>query len=229
MARCKWCQHFGLRLRLTGNGLCPNCAPVVTPEIQQHVKSIEECIRLIDASGNPAARLAKCNLLLDHASILMAYERRGIPTLNIKPSALLSNYSARRDRLEFATFTREVEDGLAAVHNSINVKAKLDQLDKLLQRIHSRMSETSSYEDLVLLEDKVSDLVYRVRLDSFLEDARMSEVEGKPKKALEHYNEALEYLHKNRTDESLKRASIRAVSDKIAELSAGKSMAVKKT
>jgi ssDNA-binding Zn-finger/Zn-ribbon topoisomerase 1 len=99
MAQCKMCGQKGFLLKVSANGLCKSCDPIVVMDVQQRGRIINDCMKLIDESKNIKTRLSRCDLLIEHAQALLEYEHKGIPTVNPSPSHLLSEYMPIRTQM----------------------------------------------------------------------------------------------------------------------------------
>ena len=89
MAQCKMCERKGIFLSVSENGLCKSCESIVVMDIQQRVRIINDCIKLVNESKNMSTQLSRYDLLREHAQVLLNYEHKGIPTISPSPSQFL--------------------------------------------------------------------------------------------------------------------------------------------
>ncbi len=76
MPRCKMCEKKEIFLSLTPNGLCNDCTPFVTLEINRRAKIIDDCVRIMKELKNLKTRVSRCDVLREQAEALLDYERK---------------------------------------------------------------------------------------------------------------------------------------------------------
>ncbi len=101
MAECKYCGKKGLLLKVTRNGLCKKCDPIIVMSVKQYARVIQDSVKLIEKSKNMETKLFCCDTILEHAQYLAEYERKGIPTFKPEPSKLIKKYASKRDNIIF--------------------------------------------------------------------------------------------------------------------------------
>jgi hypothetical protein len=99
MAQCKMCGKSGFLLAVSANGLCQSCNQAMVINVQQRIRIIKDCIKLIETSNNLQTRLSRCELLIKNVNELLKYESKGIATINPTPSQLLLKYKAIHNQL----------------------------------------------------------------------------------------------------------------------------------
>jgi len=218
MAKCKYCGRSGLFLSVTREGLCKTCHPIVAMDVGQRGRIINDSVRLIEESKKLDTQISRCNLLLEHAAALAEYEKRGIPTVKPPPSALLREYTERRDELILQGLEAVVETAQARASVATTTKPKINQLSKALLKVREYKTKTSDPASLDALETKLVSLIHQTELDGYLDRARKAEFKGRWKKALDQYYEALYFLKHDEIDDSLQADHISAIEAKIAEL-----------
>lgn len=218
MAKCKYCGRSGLFLRVSKEGLCNSCQPIVAMDVGQRTRIINDSMALIDKSKKLDTQISRCELLLEHAAELAEYEKRGIPTVKPPPSALLQEYTGRRDELILQGLAAIVEAAQAKAEVATTSKAKINQLSKALLKVREYKMKTSDPAALDALEMKLGSLIHQIELDGYLEKARKAEFKGRRKQALDQYYEALYFLKHDEIDDSLQADHISAIEAKIAEL-----------
>lgn len=219
MGVCKMCGRKGFFLSVSANGLCKSCDPVVTMDVQQRWRIINDCMKLVGESKNMKTRLSRCDFLLEHAQALLAYEHKQIPTISPSPSQLLSEYAAMRDQIVVEGVTVEVEKALAKAGIAAAPSTSINEANKALLKIREGKQELRDKAKLDQLEARVRRFSYETQLKGYLEAARKAEFKGQKKKALDQYQEALYFLRNDEIDDSLQAEKIGEIEAKISELS----------
>jgi len=112
MAECRWCDSKAWFFQLNRSGLCAECDPTVTADIQEH-------LRALDAAEEPAGgadwqvKLAHHDGIRGHLGALLRYEGSGIPTLDPPPSAALVGCGEARAQVILEAAGAVVEVALA--------------------------------------------------------------------------------------------------------------------
>ena len=218
MAKCKWCDRSGWFLRLNSVGLCNNCSPLVNFDVQQRLRILNDSINIVNESKNLDTRLSRLDLLLEHANSLYRYEQRGIPIVEPLPSAILEQFRGRKDQIileTLRTITEEAEKKSATV---ITASSKVSSLTKALLKIREYKDKMDNKKSLIALEKKVTDMIHKIQLQGYLDQAEKAEFKGQNKKALDQYYEALYFLKHDDVDDSLQQDMISHIKDKIIEL-----------
>ena len=99
MAKCRYCDRGAWNLRVNADGLCPQCAPAVTASIQSIARVISESLDLVERSKKLDTRLSRCDVVIDKAKALMAYQAVGIPTISPPPNQLVAQMEERKREL----------------------------------------------------------------------------------------------------------------------------------
>jgi DNA-directed RNA polymerase subunit RPC12/RpoP len=129
----------------------------VATAILGHVRIIKESVALINQSRNLDTQIHRLDAILEHATYLLRYEERGIPTAcDPPPSQLTGEQVAKwRDAVIVAGMQEEVETALAKVAMSKNARARRNCLSKVLLRIQRYKARASSGAVLDGLETRV--------------------------------------------------------------------------
>jgi len=98
MAQCKWCDKRGMFMSVDPNGLCQDCQHLVV-EIQGRARVLEQSMQLAEKGKTFGTRLSRCKLVIEHAEHLVAFERKGVPTVSPSPSHILDEFRALRMQL----------------------------------------------------------------------------------------------------------------------------------
>jgi len=99
MPQCKLCKKSDPLLNTEPNGLCPACNPVYMLVLKSHVRSMQDCLRLIKESTDYQTKLRHCDIFIETASRLIEYEKLDIPGINPLPSELVSKLQVRKAEL----------------------------------------------------------------------------------------------------------------------------------
>jgi hypothetical protein len=213
------CERKGIFLSVSENGLCKSCESIVVMNIQQRVRIINDCIKLVNESKNMSTQLSRYDLLREHAQALLEYEHKGIPTINPSPSQFLSEYTTNRDQIVLEGITAEVEKALAKAEIATTPRTSINEANKALLKIREGKKELNDQAKLDQLEARIRHFSHEKQLNEYLEAARKAEFKGEKKKALDRYKEALYFLRSDDIDDSLQAEKIGEIEAKISELS----------
>lgn len=219
MAQCLLCDKKGFFLSVSANGLCSSCEPVVVMDVQQRGRIVGDCIKIISKSKKMDVRLSRCDLLIEHAKILLEYEQRGIPTIAPLPSQLLLEYDGMHDKIVLESVVADVEKALTKVKIASTPSTRVSETTKALFKIQEGKKELRNSAALNALESHVRRVSHEAQLDAYLEAARKAEFKGNKKKALDQYQEALYFLRTDGVDDTLQAERIGGIQSKISELS----------
>lgn len=89
MARCKNCGHFGLFLKLSSEGLCIKCAPIVENILLNCARIMKDSLNKLGEANDLNTKLIYCNLMFENATRLENYEKKGIQTIKPRPSIFI--------------------------------------------------------------------------------------------------------------------------------------------
>ena len=90
MSQCKWCSNKGFFLKLTVNGVCEECNPMVVKNILKNGKKYEKSTKKLNNYISPQDGLKLISAIINSLSLLKQYEVKGIPTIELFPSDLLN-------------------------------------------------------------------------------------------------------------------------------------------
>lgn len=217
--QCLLCEKKGVFLSISANGLCDSCNQVVVMDVLQKGRIIQDCIKLIAKSKKMDIRLARCDLLVEHAKSLLRYEQKGIPTINPWPSQLLSKYGDMHDTIILECVTADVEKILTKVKAATTPNTKINETTKALLKINEGKKELQNPSTLDVLETRVRCVSYEAQLEAYLEAARKAEFKGQKKKALDQYQEALYFLRNKVSNAEIQAEKIDEIEAKISRLS----------
>ena len=213
------CGQKGFFLSVSEDGLCKSCESIVVMDIQQRVRIINDCIKLVNESKNMSTQLSRYDLLREHAQVLLEYEQRGIPTISPPPSQFLSEYTIKRDQIVLEGVTAEVEKALARAEIAATPHTSINEANKALLKIREGKKELNDKAKLDQLEARIRHFSHEKQLNEYLEADRKAEFKGKKKKALDQYQEALYFLRGDNIDDSLQAEKIGEIEAKISDLS----------
>jgi hypothetical protein len=218
MAQCLNCGRNGFFLSVDEYGLCKTCDLIVLMEVTQRARLIQESMDIINKSKKLDTQLSRCDFVIECAQALLPFERKGIPTINPKPSELIEQFPAKRNEILITTLKAEVETALAKSRLATSTKTKLSVLAKVLLRIREYIKQCTTPDELSFLEAKILNVMHQIQLNAYLEAAEKAELKGQKKKALDQYYEALYFLKHDEVDDSMQRDQISAIEAKIAEI-----------
>lgn len=194
MRRCKVCGCSGLFFGVDAAGLCTSCGHLLSLEIAQRTRLIEDGLRSAEQTVNPHSKIARLDETLSQLEALSKYEERGIQTLPASPAAMLVEIRARKDEVVAQAAQVDVTETLSRVQETALPEAKVALYNALLLRLAEYRRRMSDPKRLGPIEEGVQSAVRRIRLNAPLERARLAEARGQREKALAAYREALAFL-----------------------------------
>ncbi len=218
MAQCKWCERSGWFLSLSQIGLCKQCHAIVTLEVSQRSRIIDESLKLVRESKKLETRLSRCELVIQHVNELSKYDRREIPTLQRPLSDILEDCDKLREAIIVESLTEETENVMRRVGVAVTVRTKVNQLNKLILRIREYRGKCAGVAELDGLEQRVKNTIHQVQLYEYLDAASRAEFKGNKKAALDSYYDALYLLRHDEIDDALQADHIQTLEQKIVEL-----------
>jgi len=99
MAKCKWCDKGGLFQKVDKAGLCKECGPTVTADIEQQSNVIYEAMHVFERAVEPQEKAANCDRVIAAAGHLMRYETKGLETCSPPAKLVLDEYTGFRKGL----------------------------------------------------------------------------------------------------------------------------------
>lgn len=148
--------------------LCPACAAALHGEVERRGRVIDDCRALLLRDATFPTRLAHCDLLLDNARLLLAYEEKGLPTLQPPPSDLLRQYRIQRERIVMEAVTAYTELASLRAEHADSVEAKVDTLVTGLRRLDGLARELSDPTQIVPFEQTLLILAHEAHLDDLV-------------------------------------------------------------
>jgi hypothetical protein len=194
MRRCKVCGCSALFFGVNASGLCSSCTHLLTLEIAQRQRLIEDGLRLADQTVNPHSKIANLDQILAQLEALTRYEERGINTLPASASSMLQQVRERKDAVVAQAAQADVAETMLRVQQAALPEAKVALYTTLQLRLADYRLRLSDPKILDPLEAGVREGVRRIRLSAPLERARMAETRGQKEKALACYRYALDFL-----------------------------------
>jgi hypothetical protein len=187
-------------------------------DVAQRARIMSDSIKLVKESKKLDTQLSRCDLIIEHASALVKYEQRGIPTFDPLPSTLVKECRTMHDQIIVAALATEFENVRSKVEIASSVNSKVTLLSKVLLKIREYKPKANNPTVLDSLEQQASQLIQEIQLAGYLDEAKKAEFKGQKKKALDQYYEALYFLKNDQIDDSLQQEHIRFIETKIAEL-----------
>lgn len=218
MARCKWCDKRGIFLSVDPNGLCRDCQYLIE-EIQSRARVLEQSMQLAEKGKTFGTRLSRCELVIEHAKYLVAFERKGVPTVSPSPSQILDEFRSHRTHLIVSEAEIVVEKAFEKSSLASTVNAKERALAAGVLKLREVTQGLKKHSLVKPMEDRLRQEIHRVNLDGYLDAARKAEFKGNIKKAIDQYQEALYFIRNDDIDDAQQQSSIREIEVKLEELS----------
>lgn len=219
MGQCRYCDHKGIFVFTDSNGLCKKCRPVVTMDVQQRSRIIEDSMQLAREGKTFKTRLSCCELVLEHSKALENYESKGIPTINPPPSQIVREYSAYRDDLIIEEANKVAEKAIGKAEVATTHRGRESALASGLLKVREINCFLNDVSKGKGLESKLQELIHKAKLDGFLDAARKAEFKGQMKKAIDQYQEALYFILHDDIPDELQKGEIAEIDAKIKTLS----------
>jgi hypothetical protein len=99
MAKCRWCDKGGLFQKVDKVGLCKECGPTVTADIEQHSNVIYEAMHVFERAVGSQEKAAHCDRVIQSAQHLLKYETKGLQTCSPPAKLVLDEYRGFREAL----------------------------------------------------------------------------------------------------------------------------------
>lgn len=218
MATCKWCNRSGWFLTTDERELCANCSAIVGVEINQRARIIINSLAVVKESKDLETRLSRYDLALQHLAPLIRYEQRGVATLTTKPSILIQQITALREKMICEMILADFNSIQERIALGESVRSSVNKLSKLLFQTHELRSAAKKQEALANIETAIKHKIDEIQLSAFLDDAKKAEFKGQKKKAADKYYEALYLLRNDDVDDALQTESLSFIEGKIREL-----------
>lgn len=218
MATCRYCDRKGIFISIDVNGLCKKCRPLLIV-IQQNIRILKESMRLAHEGKTFKTRLSRCDLVLEEAEALLAYEKKKIPTVTPAPSAIASHYREFHDDLIMEEAESIAEKSSAKANIAGSVRSHEAALANGLLKIQEITANLIDFERGTNLIETHQFLIHQNKLGGFLEAARKAEFKGNRKKALDQYQEALYFILHDDVPDGEQKKQITEIEEKIKQLS----------
>lgn len=218
MAQCMNCGRSGFFLSIDDRGLCSKCGPIVTFDVQQRVRIINESQEIVNKTKSFGTKHRRIDVIIMQLKDLkIKYEDKGISA--VEGDLSLGIQEAERARADF--IDEEVKfiiDSVLAKSKLAETKAsKLSPLKKGIEKIRE-MSSIGESRDFKEDEKQLWGIVHEIELNHYLEEAKKAEFKGNRKKALDQYQEALYFLMNDDIPDELQKNNMDNIKAKIDQL-----------
>ncbi|NLI56349.1 hypothetical protein GX420_05175 [bacterium] len=219
MPECKWCGKRGVFLSVNSAGLCMNCASLISFNVKETVRIVNDSLEIIKNSKKIDTRLSRCDLIIEKVKDLLKYENKDIKTIDPKPSVFIEKIYSMKDQIIFEEINNMINELMKKDNLEISIKSKINEANKILLKIIDFKKYTRNIVILEEFENTLRKYLNETQLNMYLEEAKKAEFLGKKKTALEKYKEALYFLKTDKTEDSLQQDKIKEIESKISELS----------
>ncbi len=219
MATCKVCEKSSWLLRVSQDGVCYACEAIQNQIIDGKVQRIRESAELVETGKNLKTRLSKCDDIIRIASELIDFEQRGIHTTDTPPSRLVDEFRVEKNNVLIEHVREEVRKRLERAELRTTTRSQINEAAKAILKIQDIRKEYElDVPVLYELETNARRFMHRAELQGYMTGAEKAEFKGKPKKALDQYQEALFFLQRDDIDDRLQKHQIEDVEAKVREL-----------
>lgn len=222
MGQCVWCGSKSIFLSVDKNGLCSRCRSLISFDLQQRLRIIEESQEIIKKTSNFKTLLHRIDTILEHLQVLKAYEAKKIPTVIPPPTDFENALLQKKEELINDNIMQEIGRIMNKASLGLTTKSKINEANKAILLISERRSELKDQEKISNLGNKEKEIKYFIhdtKLNEFLEEAKKAEFKGQKARALDKYQEALYYLQTDEIDDIYQKDKIEEINAKILELS----------
>gem|GEM_PF-6975939 len=94
---------------------------------------------------------------------------------------------------------------------STTLQTKINPLSKVLFKVQDYKNKTLKPNILDPLEQKITQEIHKIQVNSFINEAKKAEFKGNIKKALDKYYEALYFLKTDKIDDAKQQETILAI------------------
>jgi len=218
MASCKLCGNMGWLFSLTPNGLCDECERLVSMQLEQRERIIEEEARGAESTVNPQSKLAHLDVQVENLAAMAHLEEQGIRKAEGASSRLRKSL-AERDELIAKTARAELNEVLHSVRAAADAEAKLRFYSRLLLRLQDYEERLADKKPITAVVSRVRSAMARIRLNILLDDAARAERQGKPQEAARLYRDAATEFKALETDSPERAGRIAKLEEKAEKLS----------
>jgi hypothetical protein len=195
VAKCKYCSKSGFFFKVSKEGLCKNCEPVVITSVNRHVEIIQESNDIIEKTKKFETKMSRYGTMIYNLKQLNEeYHSKGIEVVNIEPKKLLQEVKFERKKSIEEEALIRIEKAMDKAEFATTINAKLNNANKALL-ILKEFNNEYKYEN-AQKEQEIKHYIYQSQLDNLINKAEKEEFKGNVKKTLEKYLETL-YFVKN--------------------------------
>jgi hypothetical protein len=219
MGQCKYCDKKGFFLSVDPNGLCANCAPSIINNIQRCVQIIQESVDLAKKGKTFKTRISRCDVAIEKSKSLLDYEASGIPTMTPLPSKHIKVMKKYRDEIVIEEANNLADKAISKFEVATSQRSRESSLSTgmlKVKEINANLSDQAKGEEI---ENKLKNMIHKVKLDGFLEAAKKAGFKGQNEKAIDQYLEALYFIKHDEIPDELQKEEIEKIKAKIQELS----------
>ncbi len=219
MAACRYCGCSSWFFALSSEQLCLACEPLVKMDVEARRRLVEDSVKAAEQTLNPHSKIIRMKSIVENLDVLADYEKKGIETLQGKAGKRSERTKENLDALILKTARAELDETLQAVRKKKEPEAKVKLLCAFLIRLEEYKDHPQHREKIAVLERKIRNTIYRIRLSAHLELARRAEKAGEAELALKNYRDAFNYL-KSTDDETAEKAEhLESIEAKLKALS----------
>ena len=218
MANCKLCGNMGWLFSLTPNGLCDECERLVSMQLEQHERAVEESARGADETVNPQSKLAHMDVQVENLAAMARLEEQGIRKAEGAASRLKKSLG-EREALIVQTARAELKETLHSLREAPDAQDKLKLYSRLQLRLQDYEDRLTDKNPLAVVLGRVKHAMSRIRLTLRLEEAARAEQEGRREEAVQTYHDAVVALKALEADSPERARRIEKIEEKIQRLS----------
>jgi len=137
MPQCKWCDKKGFFLSLSKRGLCKSCQSMIETKINSHSRVIKSNIKVLGTSEEKEKNINHCDEIIERASELLKYEKRGISTIDPLPSKLIKEFTTTHDKLIIKSIPEKVSEALLSAESALLPYNEIYCVNEVISQINT--------------------------------------------------------------------------------------------
>lgn len=215
MGQCKYCGKKGFFLSLSSNGLCKNCNPIIVSRITGSARIIQDCLTLVENSKKLDVRLGRRKLLLEHAELLLEFEKKNINTIEPLPSELIDQYTPLHDKIIVEVTETDLTNILIKAEKARTEKTRMKYVNNAISKLKSAKKIIDNKKKLIPLEEKINLFIETNKL----KEALKTKQKKIPKSVNADIDEKMKEIARPIIEEFLERIDLIEYEEEIAKLS----------
>lgn len=180
-------------------GLCDSCRSTYLPVVNGHERALASSVGIATTTKNPSTRLARIELAIQSCKELKQFEDRGFPLLGQNPATLLASLEDWFRKSIPVIINEVVATARQKSASAATDVARLRPYAVAQEQLIKLSAENSNLAEFAKAAVLVREEQDRLRFELTMRKAELSEMKGKPLKAVEYIMDALSGLSYDQT------------------------------